>query len=71
MVINRMKNRPITLMLDSRGRISWSFRLRGNGSPSNWLSMDMFTMYPREFQKKNPKITANMTSKMYAIGEVK
>ena len=43
-VIMGMKNSPITLMLESRGRTICSLRFIGNCSPSIWVSMAIFTI---------------------------
>ena len=70
-VIMGMKNSPMTLTFDSSGLMICSFTFIGNVWPRICDAMPSKTKKPSAFQKKKPKITANMVSNRYAIGETK
>jgi hypothetical protein len=60
MVIMGIKNRPTTPAFESSGRMIYSFTLMGKLWPLICDSMPRTTKKATEFQKKNPKINANI-----------
>ena len=57
-----IRNSPITDTFISSGRTIISFTFIGNDRPIACDCRLMLTKYPTAFQKKNPKITANIVN---------